>query len=234
MGERRGSAWRRGPERGRKWTVTSGSPDYLQAVEAHFVALRGKGYALSGRDVGRVLAWQAEGVPLRVVLQALDDEARRRGPGLTRGSRPLTLGSFARTVRERSESWAARRVSVEDGPGAPPADRFELLRRALAARATDEQVTPLLRQAEQRLQALQVAGVDAWAAATELDAMLASELERLLDADARGEIARRVEARIDRRASAQAQAEKAAFETARELRERFAVPELVQVLLDAG
>lgn len=209
------------------------SSDYLQAVEAHFVALRGKGYALSGRDVGRVLAWQAEGVPLRVVLQALDEEATRRGPGLAHAARPVTLGSFARTVREGAARWAERHPTLEGAPTAAEVDRFACLREALGGLEGRADIGVVVRQASRRLSELESAGVDAWSAARALDELIAEELHRTLDAEVRAEVAREVESRLDPRASPQANAEKADFERARAVRERLGVPELLPVMLDA-
>jgi len=208
--------------------VKVAEPSYLELVEAHFVALRGRGYALSGRDVGRVLAWQSEGVPLRVVLQTLDEEAKKRGPGLRQDGRPLSLGRFASSVRERARELADRAASAPRATpqeGVSEARRFLALRQAIARTLALEGIAP---QALARASELEATGADAWEAAVTLDALVAEALAARLDADARRELDAHVDALIDRRESREAQAERARFERASALRARFGVRELAR------
>ncbi|MFO0746508.1 MAG: hypothetical protein U1F43_12660 [Myxococcota bacterium] len=211
---------------------------YLRAVEARFVALRGQGYALSARDVGRVLGWRADGVPLRVALGVLEEEVikrRREAPSGEAGTaRPLTLAAFEKTVQTATRRWVERAAASAPGKDGersalPPYPR---LRAAIeeAGRGAGP-ARDALREAWRTLAEREAAGADAWETALGLDKQLSHALEALLPPAEREALERAVAKVNDAKMSASARAEQAAFERARLLRQAFAVPELLEVLI---
>jgi len=98
--------------------------DYFEQIEACFAGLRGSPLLLSPKDWALVASWRKAGVPLRVVLEALEAVfvARRRSAG-EGGPRPvLSLGYCRHAVQEAFESWREARL------GAPTGDFAEVTR----------------------------------------------------------------------------------------------------------
>ena len=144
--------------------MTRGRPGaYARAVEEALARARGRPSVLSPRDWARVADWCARGVPLPLVLEALDEVAtrvRRRG-GEVRG-----LALIAPAVEE---SWK----TVERGrPGRAPtaiaADPGASWRRAREARGQEDALARWLGEADARAQAGSLAGE----LEEELDALL--------------------------------------------------------------
>ena len=128
---------------------------YARAVEEALGRARGRPSVLSPRDWARVADWCARGVPLPLVLEALDEVAsqlRRRG-GEVRG-----LGLVAPAVEE---SWRA----VERGrPGVAveveaPEEPAAAWRRARDVRSGKDALARWLQEAEDRLQTGAAKGV---------------------------------------------------------------------------
>ncbi|TNF23634.1 MAG: hypothetical protein EP329_27040, partial [Deltaproteobacteria bacterium] len=98
---------------------------YLGAVEARYVALRGRGYALSARDVERVEGWRTSGVPLFVALRVLEDGVREfRRAWRTGEGAPRSLAYFGEQITEVMRRRGARLlvaggVDAEAAGGAP-------------------------------------------------------------------------------------------------------------------
>lgn len=208
---------------------------YFKAIEAQFIALQGRGYAISGRDVGRVLAWRAQGVPLRLVVGQLQQSfSERRNPV---ADRPASLGMVARDVEAAMRRRAERQVpaSVSEPSPSERGQRIALIESTLVGvgQRADPRARPALREAWRRLRELADQDVSPWRVADELDALIGAALAKLLDERARAELEAAIDARVNPHMDAEARAEKVAFELARALRERFAVPELLGVLLDA-
>lgn len=213
---------------------------FLKAIEGRFVALRGRGYSLSARDVGRVMAWHAEKVPLPVALRVIDEAMlkwRRDG-----ARRAPTLGGLERSVEAAMKRRAERGVvAAEARVAAKPSGEWARLKEALAeaGRATDHAgAKGVLRDAWREVKAAEGGALDAWELAAALDERLVVALGELLAAGERAKMEAEVEALLAAagapRMSQGARAERAAFEMARWVRARFAVPELVQVLLEGG
>ena len=130
--------------------MTRGRPGaYARAVEEALARVRGRPSVLSPRDWARVADWCARGVPLPLVLEALDEVAsrmRRRG-GEVRG-----LALVAPAVEE---SWR----TVERGRPGPPADApaseepAASWRRARDGRSEKDALARWLEEADARLQA---------------------------------------------------------------------------------
>lgn len=210
--------------------------DYLAAVEGRFVALRGQGFALSARDVGRVLAWQRDGVPLRVVLMVLEEAMRRwRHDGARRAP---TLGLMERSVEAAMKRRAERMPATPAGASSDEDALWDRLLRTVveAGQVADDAVRRALREVWRALGKARAARMDPWVIAAELDQALVERLSVLLDEVERATLegaSTEAAHRIGRRMSHEALAERVLLERARRVRERFGVPELIAVALNA-
>ncbi|MEZ4265071.1 MAG: hypothetical protein R3F39_01745 [Myxococcota bacterium] len=220
---------------------------YLKAVEAAFLALRGRGFMLSPRDVGLVDGWRSRGVPSRVVVAALDEAVTRfrgrRPPGVPL---PSSLAYFEAQIEEAASLWRERTLSWEaPAQVAPlaqgePAAVEDLRARVLAAveaagkSAEDPGTRDVLREA---WRALSRAPADAeiWSLTAEVDQRMVDSAWAMLDEDAQAAIDAEAEARVAAPGgpmSESAQTEQRQRERARMVRERSALPDLVEVLCD--
>ncbi len=228
-----------------------GMGEYLRLVETRFLELVGRGFAMSARDLGRLMRWHESGVPLRVVMAALDEVAKKRGSDIKDGAEGLTLGHLERTIEaamkrrnERVSTGVNEPVLAYDAtPGKGP---WHLLREAIgqavaanaasAASARHEGLVEPLREALAEVAAREAAGADPWEAAEAVDLSLSEALlSRLTDAE-RVVMDRELAIKAQRAgsASAAALAEALAFERGRYLRRHFGVPELMALLLERG
>lgn len=107
--------------------------DYFLEIEAHFAARRGTPFILSAKDWALMKKWREEGIPLPVVIEAIDsvfdkNEASGRNKVIS------SLGYCRHAVREL---WNERReLQVgEEGqvPEAAPAEALEALAREVEA-----------------------------------------------------------------------------------------------------
>ncbi len=207
---------------------------YLREVEARFVALRGRGFALSARDVGRVLAWRERGVPLGLVLGVIEEAMRRwRADG---ARRVPTLGGLERSVEAALKRRAERAiVQVDDaGPDGSAWPRLKAAIEQAGVAQTEPRVREVLRRAWASLAQDERGGADPWEVAARLDEALTAELVTLLGETERAAMEREVTAAIGESARAMSEralAERQAFEAARWTRARFRVPDLVGELL---
>lgn len=220
-----------------------GAGEYVREVEARFLELEGRGFALSAQDVGRVLAWHADGVPLRVVLSALEEADRKRRSELT--AERLTLGRLTRAVEsamkrrlERVASPVAAYGAVPPAPALAPSNASRDASQDTPWRALEEALgnqaeLGALVAARAALAACKAERRDVWQAAEEVDRLMIERLTADLSEDARAELMATLPP-PEASASEEARAERHAFLWARALRERFAVPELVSVLLGGG
>jgi hypothetical protein len=112
---------------------------YARAVESAWSRLRGRPVVLSPREFELVAGWRRAGVPLSVVLEVLDHEARRRG------GNPRSLGAVAPAVREAALAVASGRTTA-GGPRTPDASpsAVDLWRRALGTAAPNAGLRVLL------------------------------------------------------------------------------------------
>lgn len=219
-----------------------GAGEYVREVEARFLELEGRGFALSAQDVGRVLAWHGEGVPLRVVLAALEEADRKRRAELN--AERLTLGRIARSVdaamKRRLERVASPVAAYRNeanpaasSPVAPAAagDSWRTLGDALGE--GQGRAGAVLASAKAALVEKKAAGQDLWQAAEEVDLLVIERLTAELTESERAELMATLP-QPEATASEDARAERHAFLWARAVRERFGVPELVSVLLGGG
>ena len=94
--------------------------EYFQAIEDHFRKLRGTHLLLSPRDNPMIDSWWESGIPLEVVLRALDSVFRRRREA--GDSRPvLSLGYCRHAVEESFRERQESRVGAGSSTGAPDA-----------------------------------------------------------------------------------------------------------------
>jgi hypothetical protein len=77
--------------------VSTGDGTYIRAVEAAWAKLRGRPTVLSPRDFETVSGWRKRGIPLSLVLEAIDHRARRRAHAGR---------SLAGLASEIEESWS--------------------------------------------------------------------------------------------------------------------------------
>ena len=208
---------------------------YLRDIETRFVALRGRGFALSARDVARVLKWRTDGVPLRTALGVIDEAMRRwRADG---ARRTPTLGGLERSVLAAMKRRAERVIATAPADPGTGADEWTRLRAAIeqaGAAQADERSRSILRRAWATLRAEEKKGGDAWAIAARLDVELVEACMAILSAPEREAMSAAAQAGAARAGgpmSEAARAERTRFEEARWARERFGIPDLVGVLL---
>ncbi len=91
---------------------------YFRTIEERFGALRGSHLLLSPRDWALIASWWSDGLPLAIVLEAMEDVfAARRGAGIA--ARPVNSLAYVRSevehrARLRREMAAVRRGEAED------------------------------------------------------------------------------------------------------------------------
>ena len=100
---------------------------YARAVESAWSRLRGRPVVLSPREFELVAGWRRDGVPLRIVLEVLDHEGRRRG------GTAKSLRAVASAVREAASVVASGRTTTVPprGATAPRTGAIERWRAAL-------------------------------------------------------------------------------------------------------
>lgn len=218
---------------------------FLRQIEATFVALQGKGFMLAATDVQRLDDWRSRGAPARLVLDAVRDGIQRfrktHAPGT---ALPRSLSYFAPAIEARIAAWRDRTMAwLPDaeapappgrsaGGGEGPRSRlFDALDRARQG-AGDPRLAALLERVSAEAEASES---DPWALAAELDRALADGALGLLDAQERDGLRRRAEEAVAKRGSramsGEARRERTGVEVARLVRERFGLPELLEVLL---
>lgn len=227
-------------------SVSLGGEDgYLRAVEARALALRGRGYALSATDVDRIVRWQGEGIPLGLVLETLEAAVRRaRGAGKA-SRRPVSLGSVERglqaAMRARAERLGpvahpvAETGGVEAEAGAATRSAWTALKAVVVAAGecqTNALIKDALREVWRALSAAEKRGEDPWMRAVALDQLLGAAGVEALGESEREAVMGEVRAGLGRGSmSREARAERESFELFQRVRERFGIPELLEVLL---
>lgn len=104
------------------------SPEYFTEIESHFAMRRGTPFVVNPRDWALMQEWHAAGIPLPVVIEAIDsvfdrfDAKNRKVNGL----------SFCKYAVK--ELWQERKELQIGAEGATPEEDVEPLLEALAAR----------------------------------------------------------------------------------------------------
>jgi hypothetical protein len=117
--------------------------DYFLEIEAHFAARRGTPFILSAKDWALMKSWGDEGIPLPIVIEAIDsvfDKAAERG-------KVVNSLSWARNAVKHAvkELWGDRKElqigAAETVPEAGP----EVLLEQLASQVADEVIASQIR-----------------------------------------------------------------------------------------
>ena len=167
-------------------TRDAGVVRYARAVERALAALDDRPFVLSPRDFARVSDWYARGIPLGLVREALDEQARRARGCLTPGRALSRIGAAVEeawlVVREGRPASAAGRAA---GPLPPTDAALDAWRGARDAAAG----TPLAGLIE-RLLARAASGDRPETLDAEMDAGLASAAPRAVLSEAESAAAR--------------------------------------------
>jgi len=105
------------------------SDDYFPEIESHFAARRGTPFILSAKDWALMRKWREEGVPLPVVIEAIDSVFEKNE---TSGRRK-TISSLSYCRHAVKELWTDRREMFVGGSETTPESNPAALLDALAA-----------------------------------------------------------------------------------------------------
>ena len=92
------------------------SSDYFQEIEAHFALRRGTPFVLSAKDWALMKKWHTEGVPLPVVIEAIDTVFEKNE---TSGRRK-TISSLSYCRHAVKELWDERKELAVGEEGTTP------------------------------------------------------------------------------------------------------------------
>lgn len=222
--------------------------EYLRAVEQRFVELRGRGFMLSARDLQLVERWRQAGVPLRIVLRALEDGVAsfldRNVSGMPL---PSSLAYFENQVdkaaalwRERTMSWG--KVAQPGTASAEGPERSGLLEGVMSVvmasgqACEDEAIKAVLRETWRALrQSADQGSEEPWALIAALDADMVEAVEATLEDATRERLHAEAEGQLSPRGagmSAEARKARQRLNFVALMRERVGLPDLVEVLGD--
>ena len=128
----------------------SSGDDYFLEIESAFANLRGTPFVFSSKDWALMKGWRDEGVPIAVVLEAMDSCFRK----IEEGKRRKTISSLSYCRHAVREIWEDRRdLQIGVRGGVPEADsssgldRLAADLRAVAESAESEPLRVLLESA---------------------------------------------------------------------------------------
>lgn len=134
------------PEQQPHLRLTPEERAYFEAVEAHFIRLRGRPLILSPRELERAAGWHREGIPLRVVCRGIDSYFAKRFKRPEARQRAVSLEyceEFVHRAHEESRQLAvggaAESAPVVQGRGELEQGLQRLLQRLQQARAAQEE-----------------------------------------------------------------------------------------------
>lgn len=104
------------------------SPEYFTEIESHFALRRGTPFILNAKDWALMKEWEAEGVPLAVIIEAIDSVFDRRD---AEGKKVNGLSYCKFAVKEL---WKERKELQIGAEEAAPEENVEPLLDALALR----------------------------------------------------------------------------------------------------
>ncbi|HUF02834.1 MAG TPA: hypothetical protein VMM38_01520 [Aridibacter sp.] len=90
--------------------------NYLAEIEKKYSSVRGMPSMLSPIDWHLAATWEEQGIPLRIVLRAMDDVAKRFN-GNRRPDRINSLRYFTQAVEKAHLEWARSQVGRPEGDG---------------------------------------------------------------------------------------------------------------------
>lgn len=103
---------------------------YFQEIEAHFALRRGTPFILSAKDWALMRSWHEEGVPLPVVIEALDSVFEKNESS----GRRKAISSLSYCRHAVKELWTERKTLYVGGAEAVPEVSPQLLLEELARR----------------------------------------------------------------------------------------------------
>ena len=115
---------------------------YVRAVEQAWARTRGRPGVLTRRDFEVVASWRRRGIPVSIVLEALEHKRRRAHAA------PATLAGIAPSVEEGWAAVAAGRAAAAPGPSADPPSSERGWREAIARAPEGSALRDLLQRAE--------------------------------------------------------------------------------------
>lgn len=107
------------------------SPEYFTEIESHFAFRRGTPFILNAKDWALMKQWAEEGIPLAVVIEAIDAVFDRRDAE----QKKVNGLSFCKYAVK--ELWKERKELQVGAEGAAPEENVEPLLDALALRLED-------------------------------------------------------------------------------------------------
>lgn len=121
------------------------SADYFLEIEAHFTQRRGTPFVVNAKDYALMQKWHADGIPLPVVIEALDSVFDKRD------ALGKTVNGLSYCKHAVKELWDERRELQIGGEGVPeetPGPRLEALAEVLASDANEivRDVAPRVRE----------------------------------------------------------------------------------------
>jgi hypothetical protein len=193
------------------------SESYFLQIEGHFASRRGTPFVVSAKDWALMKAWLGDGIPLAVVIEAIDSVFEKNG---TSGRRK-TISSLSYCRHAVKELWQERQnLYVGGSEAVPEAGVGEMLdalavqiREPFATRVRDLASLKSVPKIEEALIALE---------GEMLDSIIAGETETV--AEIRAEVARAVGdgARLDEKTKGRT----IEANLRRLIREKFALPRL--------
>lgn len=171
--------------------------DYYLEIESHFAHRRGTPFVFSARDWTLIRQWKDSGIPLSIVIEAIDSCFDKR----EESSRRRTISSLSYCRHAVKELWEERRelqVGAEGTvPESSPAEGVQALARALEESAGEirhEPVRDRIAEVARRVADLTTRTVpEIENELIEIEERLYEDLETLLPAALRTAIEERVE-----------------------------------------
>jgi hypothetical protein len=151
------------------------SDDYYLEIEAHFAFRRATPFILSGKDWALMQRWRDEGIPLPIVIEAIDSVFEKNE---TSGRRKV-ISSLSYCRHAVKELWDARRDLYVGGsdttPEASPETRLDELANRLeepfASRVRDLARERSVPRIEERLMEIERELIDTLIASQDVDAL---------------------------------------------------------------
>ncbi|MBW3671756.1 MAG: hypothetical protein KY432_08815 [Acidobacteria bacterium] len=171
--------------------------DYYLEIESHFARRRGTPFVFSARDWALIREWKESGVPLSIVVEAIDSCFDKR----QESSRRRTISSLSYCRHAVTELWDERReLQIGAGGTVPelaPSAGVESLASALEQSARDSgesRVRERIAAAAERISSLRSRSVpEIETELIEIEEKLYEDLERLLPERLRRAIEQRLE-----------------------------------------
>lgn len=125
--------------------------EYFLEIEGHFAIRRGTPFVLSAKDWALMKKWHAEGIPLPVVIEAIDQVFEKNESS----GRRKVISSLSYCRHAVKELWEDRKaLSVGDGESTPEEESGRLLEELAAEMERLSEGRPAVEQAAAEIRAL--------------------------------------------------------------------------------